>query len=138
MSERGIDAAEAPEEGMGVPFRLEYSAGRVNQPPRHMKEQAHARKIVHPFASRNVDNHQALDEPRFVVTALPLFHPHLLLHTLRQSPSAEGLHHQRDSSQRRQGFWQRLGIKFKAQGRGGGRRLGDFARRKKAQQFPPR
>ena len=99
--------------------KLQRRAGRRQFVPDHLGQAGvspQALKILRAFAPRRVENHEALHEGRFIITAFPLFHPHLLLDTPRQLQRAEGLHRQRDSSQRRQGFFQRLGIKFEQQG----------------------
>ena len=91
--------------------KLQRGAGRRQFVSDHLRQAGvlpQPLKIVHAFAPGSVQNHEALDESRFVVTALPLFHSHPLPHALGQPQGAEGLHHQRYPSQRgehlRQGF----------------------------------
>src|SRR5215468_11530917 len=51
-------------------------------------------KIVQALAPGSIQQHEALHEGSLVVTPLPFFHHHVLLHTPRQSQRTKGLHHQ--------------------------------------------
>ena len=112
--------------------KLQRRSRRGQRVAQHLRQTgifAQALKILRTFAPGSVENYEALHERGLVVAALPLLHAHLVLHTLRQPQRAEGLHHQRDSSQRRQGFFKGLGVNFEQQGRLGRGRFGLFAHR---------
>ena len=70
-----------------------------------------------PLAPGGIENHEALHQARFVVAAVSFFYLHLLLNALRQSQRAERLHHQWDSAESGQHFFDRLRIDFEQQRR---------------------
>src|SRR5437899_9414938 len=72
-------------------------------------------EVIQALPSQSVEQYETLHERRFVVSALPLLHMHVLSHATRQPQRTKRLHQERGSSHRRQNFLCRLRVNLKKQ-----------------------